>query len=230
MSYQSEDIEKMRKGFLGANPTEKDTWLHKRAGDFYRILEAFELREGNRVLYVGAGSGYATNVVSNLVGENGEIYSYEIDKRTMNNAKENIKKVSGINNINLIIADGLSQPHKKGYFDRIIAAAGGRLEIPEEEYQKIMKRDINKNGLLNHLVEQTRIGGIIVLPMGKLHQKWEKFECHGDVYKIKNHEDHLEISVIEQESPGFWTSLEGEYGFSEEEKIKAFSVGIDDNL
>jgi len=69
---------------------------------------------------------------------------------------------------------------------------------------------------LNHLVKQTKIGGIIILPMGELHTRWFT-ECHGDVYQIRNFKDYLEISVIEQKSSGFWTPLEGENGFSRKE-------------
>jgi len=216
VSYSFEDIEKLGKKFSESKII-GDTWLYGHARDFYEILKSLELEEGNRVLYVGTGSGYGSYVISNLVSE---VFSYEINKDEMKEAKENIRMVGGVNNINLIIGDALSQPHKEGYFDRIIFAAAGPLEISKKENQKIMKEDIKKDGLLNHLVKQAKIGGIIVLPMGKLHTRWG-VECHGNSYRIRNLEDHLDISIIDQEDS--WTPLVGEYGFSEEEIKEKFS-------
>jgi hypothetical protein len=213
VSYKK--IEELRNIFLKNNPHQVNTWFDDDKGGFHNMFNGLNLKKGNKALYIGTGSAFGTYVASEAVGINGEVVSYDTDINVMRKAKKNLGHVDKKNNVSLIIGDGTSQPHKKAYFDRVLVAAGCRLEIPDKG-NYIMKKDLVENSFLKQLSEQTKTNGIIVMPMGKLHCRWDT-ECFADVYKIKNLEDRLHFSKIKQNSMGFWIPLVGEKGFSEEE-------------
>lgn len=56
-----------------------------------RWLDALGLRGGERVLQVGAGSGYYTAILAHLVGTGGHVHAFEIDEPLADRAKENVK-------------------------------------------------------------------------------------------------------------------------------------------
>ena len=45
-------------------------------------LDAIDVRQGETVLQVGAGTGYYTAILARLAGRNGRVHAYEIDPRT----------------------------------------------------------------------------------------------------------------------------------------------------
>jgi protein-L-isoaspartate(D-aspartate) O-methyltransferase len=53
-------------------------------------LSALDVREGERVLHIGAGTGYYTAVLSELVGPTGEVIAYEIEEDLAQLAAENL--------------------------------------------------------------------------------------------------------------------------------------------
>ena len=224
MHYNPDDILKFGKMFSESNPFTGDVWLHRddpfsNSDEFYRILKGLELKRGDKVLYVGTGSGYGTYVFSNIVGNEGEVYSYEIDRENMRMAKENLERVSHPNNINLILGDGLNQS-RENYFDKVMLAAAGPLEIKDLKNQ-IIEKNALKNGLLNNLSKKTKTDGIIVLPMGKLENILEPV-CYGDIFRVKNLEDKLSITKIDSDYKK-WSILTGESGFSKKEIEKVSS-------
>ena len=224
MNYSPDDILKFGKTFSERNPITGDVWLHRddpfsNYDEFYRILKGLDMKEGDKVLYVGTGSGYGTYVFSNIVGSQGEVHSYEIDEKNMRIAKGNLERGDHPRNINVILGDGLNQ-HRENYFDKVMLAAAGRLEINDVEKQVIAKNDLG-NGLLKHLSRIAKIGGNIILPMGKLEYILEPV-CYGNIFKVKNLEDKLSISKIDSDYKK-WSILTGEHGFSKEEIEKVSS-------
>jgi protein-L-isoaspartate(D-aspartate) O-methyltransferase len=61
-----------------------------------RWLAALELREGESVLQVGAGTGYYTAILAHLVGANGTVYAYEIDQNLAERARRNLKELAWV--------------------------------------------------------------------------------------------------------------------------------------
>jgi tRNA (adenine57-N1/adenine58-N1)-methyltransferase len=57
------------------------------------------IKSGDKVLEVGTGSGAFTIILSNAVGENGIVYSFEKRKDFLENAKENFEKFSKFKNV-----------------------------------------------------------------------------------------------------------------------------------
>lgn len=55
------------------------------------FLGSCNIKPGETVLQVGAGSGYYTAILAHLVGPDGRVYAYEIDEALAARARENLK-------------------------------------------------------------------------------------------------------------------------------------------
>jgi len=116
------------------------------------ILEYLELRENLKVLEIGAGSGYQAALIAAAISSNsnttGHVYTIEIVPELVKFAKNNIKMASYDNIVTIIEGDGTKGHREESPYDRIIiTAAGPKLPPP--------------------LIEQLKIGGILVMPLGK---------------------------------------------------------------
>jgi len=107
------------------------------------MTEALELKEDDKVLEIGTGSGYQTAILAELCKE---VYTIERILPLLERAKEILKKL-GYTNIHFKAGDGtLGWPENKPY-DAIIVTAGAP-KIPQP--------------LLDQLAE----GGRLVIPVG----------------------------------------------------------------
>jgi protein-L-isoaspartate(D-aspartate) O-methyltransferase len=113
------------------------------------MTEALNIKEGDKVLEIGTGSGWQSSILSYLVGEKGHVYSIEILEDLAEFARANFEKV-GVKNVEVIVKDGSLGLQEKAPFDRIIVTAACP-DVPKP------------------LFEQLRIGGEMVLPIGNLY-------------------------------------------------------------
>ena len=107
------------------------------------MLEAAEIGDDDRVLEVGAGSGYAAAVAAQL---GRQVCAVERHASLVSQATERFGKL-GYSNIELREGDGTFGWPDDGQFDVILVAAGGE-RIPRA------------------LKQQLRIGGRLVIPVG----------------------------------------------------------------
>lgn len=110
------------------------------------MIEALQLRKTDKVLEVGAGSGWCTAIMSKLAKK---IITTEIIPELVEFARENIKK-SKIKNVEVINYDG-SQGYKK-----------------EAPYDKIMVTAACPN-IPKPLLSQLKDDGILIAPVGSLY-------------------------------------------------------------
>lgn len=115
------------------------------------MTQALDLKEGDKVLEVGSGSGYQAAIIAVIVGENGKVISTEIVNELVESAKSNIKKLK-LKNVKIIKHDGSNGYAKEAPYDRIIITAACP-KIP------------------NPLIKQLREGGIIVAPVGNMNEQ-----------------------------------------------------------
>jgi len=109
--------------------------------------EALELRIGNKVLEVGAGSGYHAATIAEQVGPQGRVYTIELVPDLVKAARSNLEKAGYSDVVILVQGDGsLGYPDRAPY-DRIVVTAAAP-KIPQP------------------LVGQLRPGGILVIPVG----------------------------------------------------------------
>ncbi len=107
------------------------------------MLQAASLQQGDRVLEVGAGSGYAAALASRIVDK---VYAIE-RHRTLGEAAAKRFADLGLTNIELRIGDGTLGWPEAAPFDAILVAAGGR-QVPTA------------------LKNQLALGGRLVMPVG----------------------------------------------------------------
>jgi protein-L-isoaspartate(D-aspartate) O-methyltransferase len=81
------------------------------------MCEALDLRLRQRVLEVGAGSGYHAALVASMIGNEGHVYSIERIAKLANFAKENLERAS-IKNVTIVKGDGSLGLPKYAPFDR----------------------------------------------------------------------------------------------------------------
>ena len=83
------------------------------------MLEQLDLHEGQRVLEIGAGTGYNAALMAHIVGETGHIVTIDIDEDIVEAARKHLV-AAGYERVQVICADGgLGFPEAAPY-DRII--------------------------------------------------------------------------------------------------------------
>lgn len=122
------------------------------------MISNAEIRPGDSVLEVGAGSGYAAAVMSQIADR---VHAIERHSALGEIAKRRFDDL-GYDNVELRVGDGTRGWPEAAPFDAILVAAGGP-EVPEA------------------LKEQLAIGGRLVIPVGdERHQKLLKVTRRGE--------------------------------------------------
>ena len=146
-------------------------------------LEALELRGGEKVLEIGAGSGYLTALLARL---SGAVRAIERVPELSERARERLDSL-GLTNYMLWTADGTCGWPEEAPFDVIVSAAsaprvpspwagqlvpGGRIVMPigEGEKQTLVRRRASKTGEL--LAPEELVACVFVKLVGKY--GWEK--------------------------------------------------------
>ena len=113
-----------------------------------RMIELAELKPGDTVLEVGAGSGYAASVMSRIAGR---VYAIERHEELAELAKARLENLR-YDNAEIVCADGTKGLPEHAPFDAIVVSAGGP-RVPAA------------------LKSQLAIGGRLVIPVGRgVHQ------------------------------------------------------------
>jgi protein-L-isoaspartate(D-aspartate) O-methyltransferase len=107
------------------------------------MIEAAALTAEDRVLEIGAGSGYAAAVMSRIAAR---VYGIERHRELVNAAEARLRRL-GYDNVEIHVGDGTHGWPDAAPFDAIVASAGGPF-IPQG------------------LKEQLDIGGRLVMPVG----------------------------------------------------------------
>lgn len=122
------------------------------------MLQALELKKGDKVLEIGAGSGYNAALIAQLASK---VYTVEYSEKLTQMAEENLKRLE-IDNVEVIQGDGSQGYPKEAPYDKIIVTAAAP-QIPWP------------------LLDQLKDGGILVIPVGEYTQKMIRARKDGDV-------------------------------------------------
>ena len=141
-----------------------------------RMTEWLDVRQGQKVLEIGTGSGWQTAILSYLVG-NGTIYSVEIKPELAKFAQENLKKL-GINNVSIILSDGSLGYSKASPYDRImITAACTEIPLP--------------------LLDQLADDGLLIAPVGDSSQSLVLLQkTRKGIIEIKNESHYVFVPLL----------------------------------
>jgi protein-L-isoaspartate(D-aspartate) O-methyltransferase len=117
--------------------------------------EALKLQVGQKILEVGAGSGWHAATIAEIIApkdaprsEWGHIYTVEIIKSLAEFARKNIIKAGYGDKVTIINADGSKGYSEKAPYDRIVVAAAAP-SVPQP------------------LIDQLKVGGVMVIPVGE---------------------------------------------------------------
>jgi len=120
------------------------------------MCEALDLKKGQKILEIGAGSGYHAAIVSKLIGDKGHVYTIERFPSLADNAKKSLEKV-GIKNVTVEVGDGSEGLTKYAPYDSIYVTCAAPC-IPQP------------------LVEQLKDPGKLLIPVGQFISKLELLE------------------------------------------------------
>ncbi len=110
------------------------------------MTEQLQLQKSHRVLEIGTGSGYQAAVLAQLAGR---VITVERFRALADTARKRLEKLQ-CNNVEVILADGLSLPADLGTFDRIMVTAA-MVDIPQA------------------LLDRLEQGGVLIAPVGPHH-------------------------------------------------------------
>ncbi len=131
------------------------------------MTQALEPAPGNKILEVGAGSGYQAAILANVVGPKGKIVTIERVRGLYAFAKKNLKSYK---NITIAFGDALEEIKKYHYkFDRIIVTAAAE-RFPDGLFAKLKE------------------GGIMVVPIGPI---WDQHVFKFTKIKGKKYSEDL---------------------------------------
>ena len=141
-----------------------------------RMTEWLDVRQGQKVLEIGTGSGWQTAILSYLVGP-GIVYSVEIKPELVKFAQENLEKL-GINNVHIILSDGSIGYSKASPYDRImITAACTKIPLP--------------------LLDQLADGGLLIAPVGDSSQSLVLLQkTRKGIIEIKNESHYVFVPLL----------------------------------
>jgi protein-L-isoaspartate(D-aspartate) O-methyltransferase len=108
------------------------------------MVEALDLKGGEKVLEIGTGSGYAAAVLSEIAAQ---VYTIERIDQLAQKARTTLAEHS-YDNVQVIQADGTLGWPEQAPYDAIVVTAGGP-EVPES------------------LKHQLKTGGRLVIPVGR---------------------------------------------------------------
>jgi protein-L-isoaspartate(D-aspartate) O-methyltransferase len=112
------------------------------------MVEGLDIKKGQTILEIGAGSGYHAAIASRLVGDLGHVYSIERYQTLVENAKKNIEN-SKIKNVTIIMGDGSEGLEKYAPYDRIYVTCAAP-DIPQP------------------LIDQLEDNGKLMIPVGRM--------------------------------------------------------------
>ena len=87
------------------------------------MLDQLSLAPGQRVLEIGAGTGYNAALISHIVGEEGQVTSVDIDSELVGLAREHLAS-AGSGAVTVVCSDGAMGYPERAPYDRVIATVG----------------------------------------------------------------------------------------------------------
>ncbi|GAB3520611.1 hypothetical protein GCM10027402_09250 [Arthrobacter monumenti] len=89
------------------------------------MLEQLAVEPGQRVLEIGAGTGYNAALLARLVGDGGTVTTIDIDQKLVDQARGNLA-AAGFPEVSVACGDGADGWPENAPYDRIICTAGAR--------------------------------------------------------------------------------------------------------
>jgi protein-L-isoaspartate(D-aspartate) O-methyltransferase len=112
------------------------------------MLQNLGLREGHRVLEVGAGTGWNAALMGHIVGDSGRVTTVDIQADVTRRARRHLRRARS-SNVTVITGDGYSGHTQTGPFDRIVTTVSTP-SIPETWIEQL-----KTGGLMLTVLQET---------------------------------------------------------------------------
>jgi protein-L-isoaspartate(D-aspartate) O-methyltransferase len=168
-----------------------------------RMLDLLQLKPGDKVFELGAGSGWNAALMGYLVGPEGHVVSLEIIPELAQSAGQTIESL-GIPNVHIVAGDGAAGYEDSAPYDRAIFTAGA-FDLPHYFYEQL-----REEGLLL-VVIKTEGGGDNLFLLRKTGDHFEALEsqpCAFVQLRGRYQFENLEPAVLEKAIPE-WSELQG---------------------
>ena len=154
------------------------------------MCELLDLREGDKVLEIGTGSGYHAALCAEIVAPQnsqnpGQVYTLERHLKLADSARENLSQAGYGESVTVIHGDGTLGYPQEAPYDKILVTASSPKKVPPP------------------LKEQLKNGGIMCIPAGS--KEWGQ-----DLYVITKKENSFDSKRI---TGVRFVPLIGEWGF-----------------
>jgi len=113
------------------------------------MCESLDIKDGQKILEIGTGSGYHAAIVAKLVGDTGQVYTIERFESLAKKAIENLKRI-GITNVIVEVGDGSCGLPSYQPYDRIYVTCAAP-KIPQP------------------LIDQLQDSGKLLVPVGDMY-------------------------------------------------------------
>ena len=141
-----------------------------------RMTEWLDLKEGQKVLEIGSGSGWQCAILANIVG-NGKIFTVERHAKLASFAKNNLEKL-GIKNVKIIHGNGSLGLPEESPFDRIMITAACK-KVPDA------------------LLDQLALDGLLIAPVGEDIQSLVLLrKTPNGIVEIKNQKGYVFVPLL----------------------------------
>jgi protein-L-isoaspartate(D-aspartate) O-methyltransferase len=169
------------------------------------MIEAAEVAPGDRVLEIGAGSGYAAAVMSRIAAE---VIAVERHAELVRLARERMERL-GYGNVRIVEGDGTAGLPDEAPFEAILCAASGSHVPPA-------------------LLAQLSIGGILVMPVGEPNavQNLVKVTRRGE--EDFKEEDLGPVRFVPLIGAHGWADPKGDKGLSLPDRVAAAAEPLPD--
>lgn len=124
------------------------------------LLELLEPKAGANILEIGAGSGWQTALLAQIVGATGQVWALEIVPELKAFSETNLARYR-FGNVSVILADGSHGWADRAPYDGIAVSAAVPSAVPKE------------------IIAQLKVGGRLVIPVGRRKQKLHLVERRG---------------------------------------------------
>jgi protein-L-isoaspartate(D-aspartate) O-methyltransferase len=156
------------------------------------MCEHLKLKEGDKVLEIGTGSGYHAALCAEIVAQKdaqnpGHVFTIERHEELVKNARKSLEETGYNHSVTVIHGDGTLGYDKEAPYDKILVTAASPSKIPLP------------------LRDQLKDGGILCIPAGSKN-------FGQNLYIIKKHKDQFKSKTI---TGVRFVPLIGKYGFGD---------------
>ncbi|TQR14663.1 class I SAM-dependent methyltransferase [Psychrobacillus soli] len=181
----------------------------KRVLPFTKELLASVIEKGDSVVDATAGNGHDTLFLADLVGENGHVYAFDVQKEAIQATAEKLEQANLIGQVSLI-HDGHENVAK--YVHAEVSAAIFNLGYLPGSNHEIVTRGTSTVQAIESLLHLLKVGGLIVLVVYHGHEggKEEKDVLLSFVQQLPQSYAHV-LSyqfVNQQNDPPFIIAIE----------------------